>query len=73
MSSRDQGTAALVRMANQIAGNMAHLPHDEAVTAVAKHLRDFWHPSMRESILAYVDDGGDGLVPVAREAVERLR
>lgn len=72
-SHTEEATATLVRMANQIAGNLAHQPHDVAVAGVAKHLRDFWPPSMRESLLAYVDGGGEGLDDVAREAVECLR
>lgn len=72
-SHAEEVTATLVRMANQIADNLAHQPHDVAVAGVAKHLRDFWAPSMREELLAYVDAGGDGLGPVAREAVDRAR
>jgi formate dehydrogenase subunit delta len=65
--------ASLVRMANQIAGNAAYQPHDVAVAQVAAHLRDFWHPSMRTALIAYVDAGGTGLDPLPREALERLR
>lgn len=64
---------SLVRMANQIAGHAEHKPHDVAVGLVAGHLRDFWAPSMRERLTAYVDAGGDGLTPLAREALEQLR
>jgi formate dehydrogenase subunit delta len=65
--------ASLVRMANQIASNAEHKPFDDAVAQVAHHLRDFWAPSMRERLTAYVDAGGDGLTPTARAAVEQLR
>jgi formate dehydrogenase subunit delta len=64
---------SLVRMANQIASNTEHKPHDLAVQLVADHLRDFWAPSMRERLTEYVDAGGDGLTSVARAALERLR
>jgi formate dehydrogenase subunit delta len=64
---------SLVRMANQIASNAEHKPHDLAVQLVADHLRDFWAPSMRERLTAYVDAGGGGLTSVARAALERLR
>jgi formate dehydrogenase subunit delta len=65
--------ASLVRMANQIASNAAFAPHDAAVASVAAHLRDFWHPSMRAALMAYVDGGGTGLDPLPTEALERLR
>ena len=65
--------ASLVRMANQIASNVEHRPHDDAVDVVATHLREFWAPSMREVLLVYVDSGGEGLSPLALDAVQRLR
>lgn len=70
---RSGEAASLVRMANQIASNAAYRPHDDAVAQVAAHLRDFWHPSMRAVLLAYVDAGGTGLDPVPLEALDRLR
>ncbi len=70
---RSTEVANLVRMANQIASNAAHQPHDVAVAQVAAHLRDFWHPSMRTTLLAYVDGGGAGLDAVPLEALDRLR
>jgi formate dehydrogenase subunit delta len=65
--------ASLVRMANQIASNAAHKPHDVAVERTAAHLREFWHPSMQRTLLAYVDAGGAGLDPIALDAVLALR
>jgi formate dehydrogenase subunit delta len=65
--------ASLVRMANQIASNAAHKPHDVAVDRVETHLREFWHPSMSAALLAFLDAGGTGLDPIALEAVNRLR
>lgn len=73
MSSAADTDATLVRMANQIADNAAYLPHDEAVAMVAAHLRSFWAPSMRERLTAYVDEGGEGLGPLARAALDSLR
>jgi formate dehydrogenase subunit delta len=64
---------SLVRMANQIASNAAFQPHEVAVAQVAAHLRDFWHPSMRAGLMAYVDGGGTDLDPLPREALDRLR
>jgi len=65
--------ASLVRMANQIASHAEHKPHDIAVGLVADHLRDFWAPSMRLRLTAYVDSGGQGLSPLALESLDRLR
>ena len=64
---------SLVRMANQIAANVAHHPADQAADEVAAHLRSFWAPSMRRRLAEWVvDEGGSGLDPVARTAVDRL-
>ena len=65
--------AALVRMVNQIAANVAHHPHDQAVAEIAKHLRLTWPPSMRVDLIAYVDGGGLELTPLAAAAAETLR
>lgn len=62
----------LVRMANQIAQFFATQKTAHAAADVADHLRKFWEPRMREQICGYLADGGEGLAPVAREAVELL-
>ncbi len=67
------GVDTLVRMVNQIAANVAHHSPEEAADLVATHLRSFWAPPMRADILAYLDGGGAGLDPVAREGLELLR
>ena len=70
---RESGTASLIRMANQIAANVAHHPRDQAVTEIAKHLQTTWAPSMRADLAAYVDGGGLDLTPLAAAAAEQLR
>jgi len=65
-------TDDLVRMANQIADFFAAYPHEEAVAGTADHLRKFWDPRMRRSILDHVQAGGAGLRDIALEAVQRL-
>ncbi len=45
----------LVRVVNQISQNFSHYPHDEAVSAIANHLRRFWAPSMRSQLLEHLD------------------
>ncbi|WP_232475967.1 formate dehydrogenase subunit delta [Flavisphingomonas formosensis] len=59
----------LVYMANQIARNVATQPEPQAIVAVADHIKAFWDPRMKAMILA----APEGLTPVARAAVERLR
>ena len=61
-------TAALVRMINQIAANVAHHPHDQAVAEVGAHLRSFWTPAMRADLAAYIAGGGVELTPLAAAA-----
>jgi len=64
----------LVRMANYI-GNFfkAEPDHAAAVNGVTTHLKRFWDPRMRKEIVAYVDNGGAGLMDLVREAVLKLR
>jgi formate dehydrogenase subunit delta len=63
----------LVYMANQIGKFFTAQDRETAPEKIAEHLKKFWDPRMRAAILAYVDAGGAGLDPEAREAVERLR
>ncbi len=62
----------LVYMANQIGKFFASQSKDKAPDAIAEHLRKFWDPRMREQILAHFANGGAGLDPLVRTAVERL-
>ena len=63
----------LVRMANQIAVNQAHLPDDEATEIVATHIASFWTPKMRRELAEAVADGRADLNEVARHAIEQLQ
>lgn len=67
MSNRER----LVYMANQIARNLAAHGEGTAATETASHIRQFWDPRMRATILTCGAD--DGLEPAALEAVEQLR
>ena len=60
----------LVRMANQIARNLAPQGEASAIAQTAQHIRDYWDPRMKAAILAL---DGTGLEPLAKAAVERLR
>jgi formate dehydrogenase subunit delta len=61
----------LAYMANQIGKFFAHQPHDKAVASIADHLRKFWDPRMRDTILAHLE--AVRLDPSVRQAVEQLR
>ncbi|MGO9172014.1 MAG: formate dehydrogenase subunit delta [Rhodomicrobium sp.] len=62
----------LVMMANQIGTFFASQGPDQAVAGIADHIRKFWDPRMRAAILAYLREGGQGLRPEVRLAVEML-
>lgn len=62
-----------VRLANEIAVQFHHLPKDEAVDAIATHIKSFWDPRMRTQLLAHVAAGGDGLDELAIAAADQLR
>jgi formate dehydrogenase subunit delta len=60
-------------MANQIARFFASRPEEQAVAGTADHIHLFWDPRMRSQILAHLAAGGEGLDPIARQAVAHLR
>lgn len=62
-------TAQIVRMANQIAANLAARGHDEAVRETAVHIRQFWDPRMRAALMA-VD--ADELSQIAQDARRQI-
>lgn len=63
----------LVRMANQIARFMESKPEAEGIDTFAQHISDFWEPRMRTALLAFADEGGEGLHPIAVAALPRIR
>ncbi len=62
----------LVYMANQIAAFFKPQGESKAVAGIADHIRKFWDPRMRAGILAHVAAGGEGLDPLARQAMDLL-
>ena len=68
-------TERLIYMANQIAGFFGSQGTEQsAVAGVADHIKSFWDPSMRRGIFAHLDaTGGEGLKPIALQAVQHLR
>ena len=63
----------LVRMANQIGDFFAAMPETEATQGAASHLRLYWTPKMIHEIVAFVEQGGQGLNPTAQRAVHSLK
>jgi formate dehydrogenase subunit delta len=62
----------LIRMANQISAFFGPYPHDEGLTGVQQHIKDFWEPRMRRAFDALIAKGGAGLTPLAMEAGQEL-
>jgi formate dehydrogenase subunit delta len=63
----------LVYMANQIGKFFASQGADRAVTGTAEHIKKFWDPRMRSAIFAHLEQGGAGLEPNVRAALEKLQ
>ena len=65
----------LVRMANQIGQFFESMPDREQAKAdIATHIKKFWEPRMRKTILSALDsDQVEGLEPIVREAISSYR
>ena len=63
----------LVYMANQIGKFFDSQGREQAAAGTADHIKKFWDPRMRAQILAHLQAGGEGLDPVARTALERVK
>jgi formate dehydrogenase subunit delta len=60
----------LVGMANRIGEFFQSMPdRSEATDGIAQHLRKFWEPRMRRELLAHLDAGGAGLLPIVADAI----
>ena len=63
----------LVTMLNQIHSFFATEPDRElAIDGIRNHVQRFWEPRMRRLIIAHAQAGGEGIEPLALEAVRRL-
>ena len=62
-----------IDMANQIGDYFKTLPEAEAVPGAVDHIKKFWTPKMRASIIAHLDSGAAGLEPFAVTAVAELK
>ncbi len=63
----------LVYMANQIGKFFESNGHDAAIAGISDHIEKFWEPRMRKQIYAHMAQGGKGLDPLAKEALEALQ
>lgn len=63
----------LVYMANQIGKFFDSQGREQAAAGTADHIQKFWDPRMRTQILAHLEAGGQGLEPVVRTALERVK
>ncbi len=65
----------LVRMANKIGEFFESMPDREQAKAdIANHIKKFWEPRMRSTILQKMDGGeAEDLSPMVREAIDAHR
>ena len=63
----------LIKMANDISAFFASDPdHASAVCGMVDHLTKFWEPRMRKAIIAHLNEGGEGLSELSKDAVRQL-
>ena len=58
-----------IRMTDDIARHLRHLPPEAAAEQIATHLRKFWAPRMRKALVERVRDGDDRVDPLVVSAV----
>ncbi|HTH58572.1 MAG TPA: formate dehydrogenase subunit delta [Paraburkholderia sp.] len=67
----------LITMANQIGSFFESMPdRDEALSGISEHIRKFWEPRMRRTILAALDSGEAreaGLSEIVETALKQHR
>lgn len=72
-TSRTQESAErLITMANDIGNYFRSQPREEAIAAIASHIRRYWTVRMRQKLDAYLAQGHDDLDELPRAAVDRL-
>ncbi len=63
----------LVQMANDIGTYFTSDPdHASGVAGMVSHIERFWEPRLRKQIGAHFHAGGEGLSPIARDAIAQL-
>ncbi|MCA3574411.1 MAG: formate dehydrogenase subunit delta [Aestuariivirga sp.] len=63
----------MIRMANQIASFFNGSGPDAAVKDAAEHINKFWDPRMRQTLLAHLARGGEGLDPTIIKAAGLIK
>lgn len=63
----------LIYMANQIARSFQSRLYDEAVTATAEHISNFWEPRMRSQLFDLMDKEPDRFESILRDARPHIR
>jgi len=66
----------LIEMANQIGMFFDSLPdREEALTGIAEHIRKFWEPRMRRTLLAVLDGNAQeaGFTEIVLASLTRYR
>ena len=63
----------LIYMANQISNYFKSYPDEKAVISTANHINQFWDKRMKKEIIVYAKKNGDGLNPIALNAVNNLK
>ena len=63
----------VIRLANEIAVQFEHKPHDEAVEAIARHINSFWDPRMRRELIELAPQHRGDLEPVMADVIPRLQ
>lgn len=62
----------VIRLANDIAYQFEHRPHDEAVGAIANHIKSFWDPRMRRQLVELAPEHQGDLEPVLVDVIAHL-
>ena len=63
----------LIRMANQIGTFFLSQPENTRIEGISGHINKFWEPRMRRQLFAHIDNGGDGLLPIVKDASVLIR
>ncbi len=64
----------LVKMANQVAENFAFAGDEQKqIASLVDHLTRFWAPSMKQHLLDYAGQGGEGLSACVLSALDQLK
>jgi formate dehydrogenase subunit delta len=63
----------VIRLANEIAVQFAHKPHDAAVESIAKHINSFWDPRMRGTLAELAPTHRGELDDLAYDALPSIR